>query len=221
MERVSRQEVIELLRRVGAGEVEPRLVVAARPWWEVYAGNVEYMVDGWRVEVFNDCNDWDYIDRVVAPDGRDGEYDDWAVSYDDAPDDEQWYQAVDDEFSGRYPELADAMERAFVGCRVSVDGTRADDPPPEVQGPPSPLLPRQVRAYALAELAAHGSRLAVDAAVGTVRAMVAFSEQDYAEGARRIAFAAVEAVHAKRCFDFADAIRRAGERRDDAVVVAP
>lgn len=30
--------------------------------------------DGWRVVVFNDCGDWDYIDSITAPDGRTWDY---------------------------------------------------------------------------------------------------------------------------------------------------
>jgi hypothetical protein len=38
---------------------------------ETFAGNVGAKTsDGWVVVCFIDCNDWDYVDSVVAPDGR-------------------------------------------------------------------------------------------------------------------------------------------------------
>lgn len=43
---------------------------------EVYAGNVHYTAsNGWAVVVFNDCNDWDYLDEVIAEDGRSWHWD--------------------------------------------------------------------------------------------------------------------------------------------------
>jgi hypothetical protein len=37
---------------------------------EIFAGNVEFRLEsGWTIDVFNDCNDWDYIDTVIAPEG--------------------------------------------------------------------------------------------------------------------------------------------------------
>lgn len=40
-------------------------------WSEKYAGDVRFRLpNGWVVVVFNDCNDWDYVDSVEAPDGR-------------------------------------------------------------------------------------------------------------------------------------------------------
>lgn len=38
---------------------------------EVFAGNVHFhLSNGWQVIVFNDCDEWDYIDQIIAPDGR-------------------------------------------------------------------------------------------------------------------------------------------------------
>lgn len=40
-------------------------------WEEQYCGlMVFYLGNGFTVVVFNDCNFWDYIEYVVAPDGR-------------------------------------------------------------------------------------------------------------------------------------------------------
>jgi hypothetical protein len=42
-----------------------------------YAGVVEYAAsNGWRLAVFNDCNEWDYLEWIEAPDGRRVSYED-------------------------------------------------------------------------------------------------------------------------------------------------
>lgn len=42
---------------------------------QTFAGNIAWTLsNGWRVVVFNDCVEWDYIDRIEAPDGRWWEY---------------------------------------------------------------------------------------------------------------------------------------------------
>lgn len=42
---------------------------------ETYAGNVVYRAsNGWTIVVFNDCNCWDYLNSVAAPDGAEREY---------------------------------------------------------------------------------------------------------------------------------------------------
>lgn len=70
------------LAMLNYADMHPDAVRLANPehhWTHVYAGNVEYLVtaqDGqvWKVDVFNDCDSWDYLDRVVAPDGSAWEY---------------------------------------------------------------------------------------------------------------------------------------------------
>jgi|SRR5215469_2327094 len=38
---------------------------------DVYAGNISYNAsNGWRIFVFNDSNEWDYIDSIETSDGR-------------------------------------------------------------------------------------------------------------------------------------------------------
>lgn len=49
---------------------------AKEPWSEVYAGNVEYEAsNGWKLAIFNDCDEWDYIDQITTADGRQINYD--------------------------------------------------------------------------------------------------------------------------------------------------
>lgn len=71
---LSADEVLAFLHAIDRGEVTVKVV--GRSWNEVYAGNVEYEAsNGWRLTVFNDCDDWDYIDLVKAPDGREMTWD--------------------------------------------------------------------------------------------------------------------------------------------------
>lgn len=44
---------------------------------DIYAGNVPYVAsNGWRIKIFNDCNEWDYVDSVETADGRKLNFDD-------------------------------------------------------------------------------------------------------------------------------------------------
>lgn len=63
------EEAHELVLAIEAGRVGVR-ATGDEPQ-DVYAGDVEYETsNGWRVVVFNDCNEWDYFDAFTAPDGR-------------------------------------------------------------------------------------------------------------------------------------------------------
>jgi hypothetical protein len=66
-------EIREFLGAIESGAV--RLTSVEEPQ-HVYAGVVEYAAsNGWRLAVFNDCNEWDYLEWVEAPDGRRVDYD--------------------------------------------------------------------------------------------------------------------------------------------------
>lgn len=59
-------EVLALLRQIESQGV----VALGRSWGDVYAGIVTFRVaDGVRVEVFNDCDDWDYVAEIFDADG--------------------------------------------------------------------------------------------------------------------------------------------------------
>ncbi len=61
------------LHSVEAGEVT--LTPLQEPQ-DVYAGPVDYAAsNGWQVSVYNDCNEWDYIERVRTADGLECDYD--------------------------------------------------------------------------------------------------------------------------------------------------
>lgn len=109
---VSSDEVMTLLRKVGDGLAVPKLKYPESTWVDVYAGNVFYLVNGWEVVVFNDCDDWDYIDSVIHPDGRKGEYEDWFGAEDENGDSE--YQQPDDRLYFENKGCYEKMKKAFI-----------------------------------------------------------------------------------------------------------
>lgn len=71
---IPKAELKSFLEAVKAGEIT---LEAQQDPQEVYAGNVEYKANnGWTLVVFNDCNEYDYIDMVRASDGREIDFDD-------------------------------------------------------------------------------------------------------------------------------------------------
>jgi len=70
---ISEDEIRSVLSAIERGAI--RLTPLEEPQ-RVYAGVVEYAAtNGWRIAVFNDCNEWDYIEWIEAPDGRRVDYD--------------------------------------------------------------------------------------------------------------------------------------------------
>jgi hypothetical protein len=74
---VPAREVAVLLRRVAAGETPVELANPQWTWDKVYAGNVAFVIGGYTIVVSNDCDEFDYVDSAVAPDGREGDFDEW------------------------------------------------------------------------------------------------------------------------------------------------
>lgn len=69
---VSEAELMAFLVAVERGEV---LLRPEREPQYVYAGNVHYAAsNGWHIIIFNDANEWDYIDFVQTADGRIAEF---------------------------------------------------------------------------------------------------------------------------------------------------
>jgi hypothetical protein len=57
-------ELRKFLKAVEDGSVS--LIPEQEPQ-DVYAGNVSYLgSNGWRILVFNDANEWDYIDSITT-----------------------------------------------------------------------------------------------------------------------------------------------------------
>lgn len=71
------KEVAQLLTDIVNGKAIPRLRDEDRSWDMVYAGEVEFDVDGWKLVVFNDCDSIDYVDSATSPDGRFGVFESW------------------------------------------------------------------------------------------------------------------------------------------------
>ncbi|MFM0270154.1 hypothetical protein PQQ59_06185 [Paraburkholderia aspalathi] len=73
---IEASEVVEVFRQALRGEIGVKLT-GEQSWADVQCGDVEYEFGDWRVTFFNDVMDLDYVDSVIAPDGRTAEYDDW------------------------------------------------------------------------------------------------------------------------------------------------
>ena len=69
------QEIAELFRRALRGEV--KIFTVGASWTDIHASNVEVRIDGYKLVIFNDCNQVDYVDHAIAPDGREADFDDW------------------------------------------------------------------------------------------------------------------------------------------------
>jgi len=73
MAAISEAELLEFLKSIEEGSVSLRPEFDPQ---DIYAGNVPYAAsNGWHIRVFNDCNEWDYVDSVSAPDGRSLDFD--------------------------------------------------------------------------------------------------------------------------------------------------
>ena len=68
-------EIVVVLRDAIAGKLPVKPVGPA--WNEVFAGDVVFWFGDWKIEIFNDCDSFDYINSVEAPDGRRAVFEDW------------------------------------------------------------------------------------------------------------------------------------------------
>ncbi len=67
---IPEDEVLAVLDAVDRGEVTT-LEADRTACADGYCGDFWFTLsNGWRVAVFNDCDEWDYVSHVVAPDGR-------------------------------------------------------------------------------------------------------------------------------------------------------
>ncbi|MCP4194408.1 MAG: hypothetical protein GY880_19785 [Planctomycetaceae bacterium] len=70
---IEESELLAFLASIESGSV--KLNPLDEPQ-SIYAGNVRYSADnGWRITIFNDANEWDYIDLIETTDGRSIDYD--------------------------------------------------------------------------------------------------------------------------------------------------
>ncbi|KXU82436.1 hypothetical protein CI15_33420 [Paraburkholderia monticola] len=76
MSAIQASEIVEVFRQALRGEIAVK-VEGDESWDKIYCGDVEFMFGEWRIVVFNDCSEFDYVSSALAPDGREGEFDDW------------------------------------------------------------------------------------------------------------------------------------------------
>lgn len=68
-------EIVSILRQAISGALPVRCF--GPTWNDTYAGDVVFWFGGWKIEIFNDCDSFDYINAVESPDGRKAVFEDW------------------------------------------------------------------------------------------------------------------------------------------------
>jgi hypothetical protein len=66
---ITEEELLEFLKAIEEGTIalDPEGCIPQ----DIYAGHVPYRAsNGWQITIFNDCNEWDYVEHVITPDGR-------------------------------------------------------------------------------------------------------------------------------------------------------
>lgn len=66
---LSAREVSQVLREAIFGR-SVMSKVGQQSWAHVYSGHFQVDVDGWRMSIYNDCDQLDYCEQCVSPDGR-------------------------------------------------------------------------------------------------------------------------------------------------------
>lgn len=62
--RFTESELLSFLQKIETGEITLEHTGSRTPA-DIYAGDVQYRAsNGWLLTVFNDCNEWDYIDAI-------------------------------------------------------------------------------------------------------------------------------------------------------------
>ncbi|HEY2171599.1 MAG TPA: hypothetical protein VGJ30_18380 [Candidatus Angelobacter sp.] len=73
MPSITEKELLQFLKAIEEGAIFLRPESDPQ---DIYAGNVTYTAcNGWRITIFNDCNTWDYVDKVITADGRSVDFD--------------------------------------------------------------------------------------------------------------------------------------------------
>lgn len=71
---LSAREVSQVLREAIFGRAVMSKV-GHESWDEIYAGRFQINVDGWEISIYNDCDQLDYCEQCVSPDGRHWSFD--------------------------------------------------------------------------------------------------------------------------------------------------
>lgn len=66
---LSAREVCQVLRDVVLGR-RAMAKVGDQTWDEVYACHFVVDVEGWRITIYNDCDELDYCEQTVSPEGQ-------------------------------------------------------------------------------------------------------------------------------------------------------
>jgi hypothetical protein len=66
---LSAREVSQVLREITWGR-RTMTKMDDEPWDGIYAGHFHVRVDGWELAIYNDCNELNYCEECVSPDGR-------------------------------------------------------------------------------------------------------------------------------------------------------
>lgn len=66
---LSSREVSQVLREAIFGR-SVMSKVSQQSWAHIYSGHFQVDVDGWRMSIYNDCDQLDYCEQCVSPDGR-------------------------------------------------------------------------------------------------------------------------------------------------------
>lgn len=66
---LSAKEVCQVLREVTLGQ-RAMVRVGNQTWDEVYGCHFVVDVEGWRITLYNDCDELDYCEECESPDGR-------------------------------------------------------------------------------------------------------------------------------------------------------
>ncbi|VVO40343.1 hypothetical protein [Pseudomonas fluorescens] len=66
---LSAREVSQVLREAIFGR-SVMSKVGHESWDKIYAGHFQINVDGWEISIYNDCDQLDYCEQGVSPEGR-------------------------------------------------------------------------------------------------------------------------------------------------------
>lgn len=67
--KLTTREVSQVLREVVLGR-RTMAKISDQTWDEVYACHFLVDVEGWRIVLYNDCDELDYCEQAVSPDGQ-------------------------------------------------------------------------------------------------------------------------------------------------------
>ncbi|WP_348775205.1 hypothetical protein [Pseudomonas sp. AL10] len=71
---LSAREVSQVLREAIFGR-SVMSKVGHESWDEIYSGHFQINVDDWQMSIYNDCDQLDYCEKCISPDGRHWSFD--------------------------------------------------------------------------------------------------------------------------------------------------